>query len=749
MSEVTRREFVAGLLASTAVPGATFQREKNAGMAKAEERAPELSLSEVSEEVDFRYAPRHSQATICFPDDPKKSLVGQAGDLRYGFAKELLVGMEDFSTVLTFSLAGMQDDRIVRQWLEAPGVPIVHTLIERPAATLELLAFATRREKEGRVDNVLMRIHSKNGRVPAIPKIHLRTCERLKLAKNETGLAIVSKEASTDQPYLIAGKAGGGFGSAALWEEAGYTLFLGHGEASTDDPLEYLIRLPQDGQTTEQIGNMLPKSEQLLAEAREWWKTWKPFDHVSWDYPGRSGEFLVACARNIQQAREFKDGRLVFQVGPTVYRGLWIVDGNFLLESARYLGYDREADEGLRSEWAKQLPSGQVVAAVPGEHWKDTAIAMFTLVRQCELSQDWSLFREIEPNVRKAVEFLIGVRDKARAGNSTNGKYGLLAPGFADGGIDGVRSEFTNTVWTLAGLKAVSEAAERLGMEALREAGQFYKELRAAFLAAARQEMIRHPQGFEYLPMLSREDMAMKDPDPWKRPRPQSAQWALSHAIFPGGVFDPSDTVVRGHIALLQSCTHEEIPAETGWLWHESVWNYNASFAAHIYLWAGQKDWAQRTFTGFLNHASPLYCWREEQPLQTALVGQDWGDMPHNWASAECVRYLRHMLVLEDGPRLRLLEGVNVRDSESPSAYILEHTPTRFGRVNLRLEPVDGGTRRTVFEREPSPLMPTSVEIPETLGSLRLARVEGAKHSVRGVRVLVDPAADRWIAVWK
>jgi len=42
-----------------------------------------------------------------------------------------------------------------------------------------------------------------------------------------------------------------------------------------------------------------------------------------------------------------------------VYRNLWIVDGNFLLEAARYLGYDKEADDGLLSEWAKQVPSGR------------------------------------------------------------------------------------------------------------------------------------------------------------------------------------------------------------------------------------------------------------------------------------------------------------------------------------------------------------------------------------------------------
>ncbi len=375
---------------------------------------------------------------------------------------------------------------------------------------------------------------------------------------------------------------------------------------------------------------------------------------------------------------------------------------------------------------------------------------MFTLVRQCELKQDWTFFKELEPNVSKAVEFLVGLRDKAKAGTSTNGMYGLLAPGFADGGIDGVRSEFTNTVWTLAGLKAVFEAAERLGMNSLRETRAFYDQLRAAFLQAAHHEMVRHPDGFEYLPMLAHEDASMHDPDPWKRPRPQSAQWALSHAIFPGLVFASDHAIVRGHIALLQSCTREDIPAETGWLWHESVWNYNASFAAHVYLWAGLKDWAQRTFTGFLNHASPLYCWREEQPLQNALVGQDWGDMPHNWASAECVRYLRHMLVLEDGLRLRLLEGACASESKAAgAAYILERTPTRFGRVNLHLQPIDGGARNATFEREPSVIAPTSVEIPEALGQLHLSNVEGAKFQKRDKQVFVDPIINHWRAVWR
>jgi hypothetical protein len=301
-------------------------------------------------------------------------------------------------------------------------------------------------------------------------------------------------------------------------------------------------------------------------------------------------------------------------------------------------------------------------------------------------------------------------------------------------------------VWALAGLKAVTNAADHLGLD-FRAAQKFYGELRDAFLKAAKAEMVRHPGGFEYLPMLAHDDPAWNNPDPWQRPRPQTAQWALSHAIFPGLVFDKNDPIVRGHIALLQSCTQEDVPAETGWLWHESVWNYNASFAAHVYLWAGLGDWAERTFCGFLNHASPLYCWREEQPLQHALVGQDWGDMPHNWASAECIRYLRHMLVLEDGPAMRLLEGV-ATSLDSRSLFSLQQSPTRFGRVTLRLEPLDKNKGwKLDFASEAGP-RPEKVELPAEIRYRKFDRLVGAKGSVEDRKISVDPGAGSWTAFW-
>ncbi|MGA8538472.1 MAG: hypothetical protein WB566_03185 [Terriglobales bacterium] len=746
--KLDRRQFVTALIASGAVAAVPTPKIDATTFSSL---TPPSSLANARDsKVDFRYAPRNQQSTICFPDDPRKTIVGQAGDLRYGFVKSLSAGMENFGTVVQFSLAGFPGDKILRQWIEGPAVPIVHTLIDRPTAMFELIAFATRHPGEGRVDNVLLSIKSKSksesktGRVAVVPKIRIRTCKQLELQSYIVPMATV-REPGNNSPLLVAAQLNNRLGKCMLWEEEGFTLYLPHGETAEEVPARYFVRLPQENQSAETLIEHLGDAEVLLAEAREFWRNWKPFGTTNWNCPGRNGEFLTACARNIQQAREVKNDRLVFQVGPTQYRGLWIVDGNFLLEAARYLGYDQAADEGLRSEWSKQAESGQIIAESGGEHWKDTAIAMFTLVRQCELKQDWTFFRELEPNVVRALEFLISLRDQARSGPSINGRYGLLAPGFADGGIGGVRSEFTNTVWTLAALRAVANAADQLKMPSLAKARKFFRELYEAFQQMAKREMVRHPAGFEYLPMIAHDDPSFADPDPWSRPRPQTAQWALSHSIFPGEVFEKNDPIVRGHIALLQSCTQEDVPTETGWLWHDSLWTYNASFAAHVYLWVGLRDWAHRTFTGFLNHASPLYCWREEQPLQHALAGQDWGDMPHNWASAECVRYLRHMLALEDGTSLRLLSGITAAELIPTAHYSLENSPTRFGRVNLELEPAGARGWQLRFARS-SGLPPFSVSLPRNIGRLQVKEVVGAGSKINDGIVEVDPLAKEWDA---
>ena len=711
--------------------------EKNLG---AEGSKPALTA------VDFRQSPLSWQTAYCFPDDPYKSLIGERGELRYGHPGQS-AGLAYFPQVVEFSLLGMEPNEVRGQELEAPGIPIVHTRIDRPEAFLELTTFATRRGGEGRVDNVILEVKPRIlHATKVVPLVVVKTKREIKL--QGYGRMTLLRLDSETGPLLLLADA-----PLTLHEDGAIfrSYLLKASTAAAGRPYRCLFRFPQEGQGSDKLHEGLETPGLLLGEAREYWQNWRPFEGpVKWQVPGRQGEFLVAGARNLQQARQERGGRITFQVGPTVYRGLWVVDGNFILEAARYLGYDKEAQEGLEATWKRQEAAGGVFAGGGREHWKDTGIAMFTLVRQAELSQDWTYFRQMQPNVSRAVRFLVNLRDSARDNGSLNGHYGLLAPGFGDGGLGGVRSEFTNTLWVLAGLKAITEAIDRLGLPDFAGARPFYKELRDAFFAATRHEMRRHPEGFDYLPMLLKGDAQWASEDEWDRPRPQTAQWALSHAIYPGLVFEKDDPVVKGHIQLMQSCTQEDIPAETGWLPHGGLWNYNAGFVAHVYLWAGMRDWAQLTFNGFLNHATPLYCWREEQPLRGSLTADYVGDMPHNWASAECILYLRHMLALEDGPTLRLLAGVGESELDGGEPFMLAQSPTRFGRLDLTLEPLDRHQGwRLKFRRGAGP-QPQNVRLPSVLASrFSSIEIQGAPSHVEGNTALVAPDATSWEAIWR
>ena len=62
--------------------------------------------------------------------------------------------------MVEFLLNGMGPDAGVQQELEAPGVPIIHTRIDRAEAYLALTTFATNQADEGRVDNVILEVRS-------------------------------------------------------------------------------------------------------------------------------------------------------------------------------------------------------------------------------------------------------------------------------------------------------------------------------------------------------------------------------------------------------------------------------------------------------------------------------------------------------------------------------------------------------------------------------------------------------------
>jgi hypothetical protein len=702
----------------------------------------------VTGEVDFRYAPSSWQSTYCFPDDPYKSLVGKMGELLYGHPGKD-AEFDVFPHTVLVGLRTRGEPSFAEQSLESPSVPVITTRLTWPDAECVLVSFASNDGKDGRVDNLIIEFRPVGaGSLRFTPEIIVKSTAKFSTTADDHA-SLVAISAQGERLFMAV--------DAKLQQEDGdgvHHFIFPESESSKEKPLRYFVRFPQAGQSADSVKDRLDDAEKLLKSAREFWQSWKPTEgKVSWTVPEPLGSFMTASVRNMVQSREEKQGKKIFQVGPTVYRGQWIIDGCSLTEAARYLGCDAEAQQGLEAMWSAETADGLIIAGAGEKHWKDTAAAVYALVRHAELSQDWTFFNEMYPDAHKSLMRLQKLIKDAENDDTLSTQYGILPPGFGDSGIGGIRGEFTNTLWTLMALRAIVEIAERFGLYRRDEIATFYTRLRASFYKAAKAEMRKHSKGFSYLPMVLSNDPAWKETDPRKQPRPQAAQIYVSQAIYPGLIFVSDDAIVKGHIALMRETMKEDVPFESGWLKDNAVWPYNGAVTAQAFLWAGLPDLARRMFFGFLNHASPLYAWREEQSVHDAPVQKFIGDMPHNWASAECIRYLRHMLLMEDLSNLRLFTGLGKPEMTARKPFSLVRTPTRWGRVTLTMEPIENNRWRTTFKREDfdaKTIPPLSmVEMVDVLpGGFYMEKMHGATVLRSGRRILVPGDTLSWDCTW-
>ena len=75
--------------------------------------------------------------------------------------------------------------------------------------------------------------------------------------------------------------------------------------------------------------------------------------------------------------------------------------------------------------------------------------------------------------------------------------------------------------------------------------------------------------------------------------------------------------------------------------------------------------------------------WREEQkPLG---AGDEHGDIPHNWASAEFIRLAFHLLAFERGSELHLFSGVPAHWLRDGAVTAVRGAATAFGPLTASL----------------------------------------------------------------
>ncbi|MEK7358379.1 MAG: hypothetical protein AAB250_18175, partial [Bdellovibrionota bacterium] len=401
-----------------------------------------------------------------------------------------------------------------------------------------------------------------------------------------------------------------------------------------------------------------------------------PYDRIHVPDAGIQ-DLLDSSVRNIFQARDIKAGKAEFRVGPTMYRDIWLVDGSFLLEVAVELGVVDEARAAIEKILEYQLPSGQVIV-LQTNFYKETGIMMWILQRHAQLTEDKVWLEARWKHVQDGVKWIKEMRKIAS--KDPNAPYaGLIPPGHADGGIGGPKqsdAEYTNVYWSLNGMKAAIEAAKWLGRTS--EASEWqteYDDFLTTFQRAAARDMKTDAYGNRYLPILM---------NPGPNDLGQKAQWAFCQAIFPGKVLAANDPIATGTLAMLDAVNSEGLVLSTGWM-TGGIWTYFGLFYAHAHLWMGGDQHikkAQDILYAFANHASPLLAWREEQkPVGQGL--EMVGDMPHNWASGEFIRLVRHMIALERGDRLVLFEGIPAKWLVAGGEIQLRDIATEFGHLTV------------------------------------------------------------------
>ena len=422
-----------------------------------------------------------------------------------------------------------------------------------------------------------------------------------------------------------------------------------------------------------------------------WEKAPLPFGRVQ--VPDAGIQALVdSSIRNIWQAREIKQGLPVFQVGPTCYRGLWIVDGAFLLESAAIVGAGREARGSITYTLSQQKPNGAFEVLSP-QYYKENGIVLWTCVRHALLTQDKAWLESVWPKLEGAAGYIKVLRRRSLEDASPLDD-GLNPPGEIDGGLSGAgtgfkRPEFSNVHWNLLGLRAFIQAAHWLGKEDSAALWQKeYDNLYTTFRKAAARDTFKDSQGNAYVPIF----MANEGKE-----LPQRAQWTFCHAVYPGQIFAQDDPLVASTMAMLAATEREGMVYGTGWD-AAGIWNYFASFYGHAWLWQGNGHKAAQILYAFANHAAPTGVWREEQ----SLLGEKFrkvGDMPHNWASAEFIRLTVHLLALDRGDELHLLEGFPTEWAGPGMITRLTGVATPFGPLDLTAQADKDGKTATVTVR--------------------------------------------------
>lgn len=422
----------------------------------------------------------------------------------------------------------------------------------------------------------------------------------------------------------------------------------------------------------------VPDLREEEIRCKSYWLHEAPVPRMRIRVPDERMQYLLdASLRNIYQIREKVDGRLQYQPGPTVYRGLWLCDVLISGNVSMLFGDTASVRTALEAGFRHQMPNGQFRSIYPSISIIETPVFLTMMFRYARTAGNQAWLKRNWGIVQKGMGWIAS--ERKRTFDEPGAPYaGLLPPGFVDGGISLRTADYGSVWWAMITLEHGIQAARDLGRDTEADGWtELLGKFDRSFHTAAARDMRVDSLGHRFLPVAVAETTLTTPP--------QRGQYAFLLPLSYGEFFFTPDTLMKtirqGNLAMLDAHCAEGLIVGSGWM-NDGVWSWLGAVHSTAHLLSGNGPAAWTILKAVADHASPLATWMEEQQVRAGGLRTS-GDGSDAEASALFIQALGSLLVLERPDSLVFCAGVPGEWLQPDARTTVEDLLTGHGPVSL------------------------------------------------------------------